>query len=131
MKAVPILAALCLLILAGCSSNKASDASDLASERSRGVCELFASLIEDVNAGQVRGSGTKGLTAFAIRTRITNMFGLSVYAHEPVDTAVRDLSSKAGSSKDRTSSGLEDVREQVDALRDACVQYGFPVLELQ
>jgi hypothetical protein len=136
MKTVLILTAFCLLVLAGCSSDdggdgdvgsKASDDGDIASQQDRPVCEWFAKLIDDVNAGQVRGSAT-GDPAEVGETmyRINNMYGMSLSSPEPIPSAVTNLMSKT-----RVKFEFEDVREQIDALRDACAQFGVSVPELQ
>jgi hypothetical protein len=142
MKTIPIFAAFCLLILAGCSSNdggngdvgseasEASDASaggDIASEQDKNLCDWFAKLVEDVNAGKIRGTASAepamvGETLY----RINNMYGLSLATHEPIPSAVQGLMSKA-----RGQFEFEDLRDQINTLRDACAQLGLPVPELE
>ena len=143
MKALLALVASCLLIAAGCSSNggdatgadeggdvdvgEAIKAGDIASQQDRDICEWFALLIEDVNAGEVRGTASaEGGAVGETRYRINNMYGLSLGAHEPLPTAVNNLMAKT-----RGSFEFEEVRAEVDALRDACAQFGLPVPELQ
>ena len=139
MKKLPIFAASCLLILAGCSSNdggngdvgsEASEASaggDIASEQDKNLCDWFAKLVEDVNAGEIRGTASAepamvGETLY----RINNMYGLSLAAHEPIPSAVQGLMAKA-----RGQFEFEDLRDQINVLRDACAQLGLPVPELE
>jgi hypothetical protein len=139
MKTLLMLAAFCLLIVAGCESNDGpagpvgddgsgvTEAGDIVTQQDRDVCEWFAKLIEDVNVGEVRGTASaEGGAVGETRYRINNMYGLSLGAHEPIPTAVNNLAAKT-----RGSFEFEDVREEVNALRDACAQLGLPVPELQ
>jgi hypothetical protein len=143
MKTVLIVTAFCLVILAGCSSNDgsnggaaskgsedgspASEAGDVSPQQNIPVCDWFAKLIEDVNAGRVRGTAS-GDQAEVGETmyRINNMYGMSLSAHESIQGAVNNLMAKA-----RGKFEFEDVREQIDALRDACAQFEHSVPELQ
>ena len=54
------------------------------------------------------------------------MYGLSLAAHEPIPSAVQGLMAKA-----RGQFEFEDLRDQINALRDACAQLGLPVPELE
>ena len=143
MKTILILAAFCLLIVVGCSSNdgtavvtdgavgnagsEASEAGDIAQQQDRDICEWFAKLIEDVNAGDVRGTASaEGGAVGETRYRINNMYGLSLGAHEPIPSAINDLMAKT-----RGAFEFEEVREEINALRDACAQFGLSVPELQ
>jgi hypothetical protein len=60
------------------------------------------------------------------RYRINNMYGLSLGAHEPIPSAINDLMAKT-----RGAFEFEEVREEINALRDACAQFGLSVPELQ
>ena len=139
MKTLLILAASCLMIAAGCSSNdgavatdgdggsQASEAGDSALQQDRDVCEWFAILIEEVNSGEVRGTASaEGGAVGETRYRINNMYGLSLGAQEPIPSAVNNLMAKT-----RGAFEFEEVREEINALRDACAQWGLPVPELQ
>ena len=139
MKTLLILAASCVLIVAGCASNdgavgtvgddgsNASEAGGIAIQQDRDVCEWFAILIEEINAGEVRGTASaEGGAVGETRYRINNMYGLSLGAHEPIPSAVNNLMVKT-----RGAFEFEEVREEMNALRDACAQLGLPVLELQ
>ena len=145
MKTILILAAFCLLIVVGCSSNdgtdgavgavgadgnagrEANEAGDIAQQQDRDICEWFAKLIEDVNAGDVRGTASaEGGAVGETRYRINNMYGLSLGAHEPIPSAINDLMAKT-----RGAFEFEEVREEINALRDACAQFGLSVPELQ
>ena len=145
MKTLPIFAALCLLILAGCPSNdggngdvgsKAGETSEasktsagggIATEQDKNLCDWFAKLIGDVNAGEIRGTASAG-PAMVGETlyRINNMYGLSLATHETISTAVEGLMAEA-----RGQFEFEDLRDQINALRDACAQLGLPVPELE
>ena len=139
MKTLPIFAAFCLLILAGCSSDdggsgavgsEASEASadgDIATQQDKNLCDWFAKLVEDVNAGKIQGTASAdaamvGETLY----RINNMYGLSLAAQEPIPSSVQGLMAKA-----RGQFEFEDLRDQINALRDACAQLGLPVPELE
>ena len=139
MKKVLMLAASCLLIVAGCSSNDGTDGTDgdegsnaseaggIAIQQDRDVCEWFAILIEEINAGEVRGTASaEGGAVGETRYRINNMYGLSLGAHEPIPSAVNNLMAKT-----RGAFEFEEVTEEMNALRDACAQLGLPVPELQ
>lgn len=139
MKTVLVLAALCLLGAAGCSSNDGTDGDDVdamrtaivvgdaASQQDRDICEWLAKLIEDVNTGAVVGTASaQGPAVGETRYRINNMYGLSLGAHEPLPSAVNALMGKT-----RGAFEFEEVREEINALRDACAQFGLETPELQ
>ena len=139
MKTLLILAASCVLIVAGCESNdgtagavgadgsQVTEAGGIAIQQDRDVCEWFAILIEEINAGEVRGTASaEGGAVGETRYRINNMYGLSLGAHEPIPSAVNNLMAKT-----RGAFEFEEVREEMNALRDACAQLGLPVPELQ
>ena len=126
-----MLAAFCLLIVAGCESNDAllpcgddgsgvAEAGDIVTQQDRDVCEWFAKLIEDVNVGEVRGTasaeggllarpGTGSITCTGCRWALTSRY--------------RPRSTPRG--QDRGVFEFEDVREEVNALRDACASWDF------
>ena len=139
MKTVLMLATLCLLVVAGCSSNGGTDGDDAdamrtaivvgdaASQQDKDLCEWLAKLIADVNAGAVLGTASaQGQAVGETRYRINNMYGLSLGAHEPIPSAVNALMTKT-----RGAFEFEEVREEMNALRDACAEFGLETPELQ
>ena len=135
-RALLFFAALWLLVAAGCSSPDGagvddttgpSEAAEVIPQQDRDICDWLTKLIEDINSGEVRGTASAdGGAVGETRYRINNMYGLSLGAREPIPTAVNNLMAKT-----RGSFEFEDVREEMNALRDACEQFGLPVPELQ
>ncbi len=131
------LAAFWVLVVAGCSSPDGAGGGDdttteietgeVIPQQDRDICDWLTKLIEDINSGEVLGTASAdGGAVGETRYRINNMYGLSLGAREPIPTAVNNLMAKT-----RGSFEFEDVREEMNALRAACEQFGLPVPELQ
>lgn len=93
--------------------------------QSKQTCEWFTELIDDVNAGQISGVQGDVVSVGETRYRIKNMYGLSIGSDEPIHPSVKALMQVT-----QLEFAFEDVRAEIDALRAACEQHGFPVPEL-
>ena len=93
--------------------------------QSKQTCEWFTELIDDVNAGQISGVQGDVVSVGETRYRIKNMYGLSIGSDEPIHPSVKALMQVT-----QLEFAFEDVRVEIDALRAACEQHGFPVPEL-
>ena len=97
----------------------------VANQQSRVTCEWFTELIDDVNAGLISGVQGDVVSVGETRYRIKNMYGLSIGSDDPIHPRVKDLMSATQLEFD-----FEDVRTEIDGLRAACEQHGFPIPEL-
>jgi hypothetical protein len=97
----------------------------VANQQSRVTCEWFAELINDVNAGLISGVQGDVVSVGETRYRIKNMYGLSIGSDEPIHPTVKALMGAT-----QLEFKFEDVRPEVDALREACEQNGYPIPEL-
>ena len=97
----------------------------VADQQSRVTCEWFTELIDDVNAGLISGVQGDVVSVGETRYRIKNMYGLSIGSDEPIHPTVKALMGAT-----QLEFQFEDVRAEIDALRAACEQHGFPVPEL-
>ena len=93
--------------------------------QSKQTCDWFVELMNDVNAGQISGVQGDVVSVGETRYRIKNMYGLSIGSDEPIHPSVKALMSAT-----QLEFEFEDVRAEIDALRAACEQHGFPVPEL-
>ena len=93
--------------------------------QSKQTCDWFVELMNDVNAGQISGVQGDVVSVGETRYRIKNMYGLSIGSDEPIHPSVKALMSAT-----QLEFQFEDVRAEIDALRAACEQHGFPVPEL-
>ena len=97
----------------------------VANQQSRVTCEWFTELINDVNAGLISGVQGDVVSVGETRYRIKNMYGLSIGSDEPIHPTVKALMGAT-----QLEFKFEDVRPEVDALREACEQNGYPIPEL-
>ena len=97
----------------------------VANQQSRVTCEWFTELIDDVNAGLISGVQGDVVSVGETRYRIKNMYGLSIGSDEPIHPTVKALMGAT-----QLEFNFEDVRPEVDALREACEQNGYPIPEL-
>ena len=97
----------------------------VANQQSRVTCEWFTELIDDVNAGLISGVQGDVVSVGETRYRIKNMYGLSIGSDEPIHPTVKALMGAT-----QLEFKFEDVRPEVDALREACEQNGYPIPEL-
>ncbi len=97
----------------------------VANQQSRVTCEWFTELINDVNAGLISGVQGDVVSVGETRYRIKNMYGLSIGSDEPIHPTVKALMGAT-----QLEFNFEDVRPEVDALREACEQNGYPIPEL-
>ena len=93
--------------------------------QSKQTCDWFVELMNDVNAGQISGVQGDVVSVGETRYRIKNMYGLSIGSDEPIHPSVKALMSAT-----QLEFEFEEVRAEIDALRAACEQHGFPVPEL-
>ena len=93
--------------------------------QSKQTCDWFTELIDDVNAGLISGVQGDVVSVGETRYRIKNMYGLSIGSDEPIHPSVKALMQVT-----QLEFQFEDVRPEIDALRTACEQHGFPVPEL-
>lgn len=146
MKAVFLVVIVSVSVMLGCSAENKSDeivpsanptplpkqgVGDAATQKivtnqqSKNTCEWFTELITDVNSGLITGVQGDLVTIGETRYRIKNMYGLSIGSQEPIHPRVKSLMGKTDLKFE-----FEDVRPEIDALREACAQHGFPVPEL-
>ena len=97
----------------------------ITNQQSRVTCEWFAELINDVNAGLISGVQGDVVSVGETRYRIKNMYGLSIGSDEPIHPTVKALMGAT-----QLEFKFEEVRPEVDALREACEQNGYPIPEL-
>ncbi len=93
--------------------------------QSKQTCDWFVELMNDVNAGQISGVQGDVVSVGETRYRIKNMYGLSIGSDEPIHPSVKALMAAT-----QLEFKFEDVRTEIDALRAACEQHGFPIPEL-
>ena len=97
----------------------------VANQQSRVTCEWLTELINDVNAGLISGVQGDVVSVGETRYRIKNMYGLSIGSDEPIHPTVKALMGAT-----QLEFKFEEVRPEVDALREACEQNGYPIPEL-
>ena len=97
----------------------------VANQQTRVTCEWFTELMNDVNAGLISGVQGDVVSVGETRYRIKNMYGLSIGSDEPIHPSVKTLMAAT-----QLEFKFEDVRTEIDALRAACEQNGFPIPEL-
>ena len=78
-----------------------------------------------MNAGLISGVQGDVVSVGETRYRIKNMYGLSIGSDEPIHPTVKALMGAT-----QLEFNFEDVRPEVDALREACEQNGYPIPEL-